>query len=86
MCLGNLIQISPTTGTTRLITYSHLQLRQIVNNSSHVKGSLNLGAIVQFRRLKLNRRRILMSLRLNLTVIGVISKQIKTNQSWNEMA
>ena len=57
MCLGNLIHISPTLNTTWLITYSHLQLRQTVNNPSHVKGSQNLGVIAQIRRLRLNGRK-----------------------------
>ena len=47
MCHGNLIHISPTISTTRLITYSQLQSRQIVHNPNHIKGCLNPGAIAQ---------------------------------------
>ena len=77
MHLSNLIHISPTIGTTRSITYLHLQLRQIVNNPSHVKGSLNPGAVAQSRRLKLNRRKMSMSLRFDLTVRVVNQNNLK---------
>ena len=55
----------------------HLKLRQIVNNPSHIKGPLNPGAIAQIRRLKLIRRRISTSLRLDLTVKGVNQNNLK---------
>ena len=41
MCLGNLIHILPTIGTTRLITYLHLQLWQIVNKDLIISQELN---------------------------------------------
>ena len=84
MCHGNLIHISPTISTTKLIIYLQLQLRQIVNNPNHVKGCLNPGAIAQIRKLKINRRKISKSPRLNLTARGVNqnnSKQTRITES-----
>ena len=77
MSHGNLIHISPTISTTRLITYSQLQLKQIVNNPNRVKGCLNPGAIAQIRRLKINRGKISTSPRLNLTARGVNQNNLK---------
>ena len=77
MCCGNLIHISPTINSTRLITYLQLQLRQIVNNPNHVKGCLNPGAIAQIRKVKINRRKISTSPRLNLTARGVNQTNLK---------
>ena len=81
MCHGNLIHISPTisTTTTRLITYSQSQLRQIVNNPNHVKGCLNQGTIAPIAKLKINRRKISTSPRLNSK--GSKPKQLKTNNN-----
>ena len=77
MCHGNLLHISPSISTTRLITYLELQLRQIVNNPNHVKGCLNPGPIAQIRKFKINRRKLSTSLRLNLTARGVNQNNLK---------
>ena len=42
-----------------------------------MKGPLNQGAIAQIRRLKLNRRKISMSLRFDITVRGVNPNNLK---------
>ena len=78
MCLGNLIHISPkigTSGTTRLIIYLHLQLRQIINNTNHVKGCLNPGAIAQIRRLKITEEKY--QHHQDLTARGVNQSDLK---------
>ena len=79
MCRSNLIHISPmiSTTTTELITYSQLQLRQIVNNPNHVKRCLDLGAIAQITKLKIKRRQISTLPRLNLTARGVNQSNLK---------
>ena len=56
MHASNLITISPTiTSTPRLIAYSSLELRQLINSSNH--GRLQPGAISTIRKLCLNRRK-----------------------------
>ena len=53
---SNLITISPTiTSALRLITYSSLKLRQLINSSNH--GKLQPGAISTIRKLCINRRK-----------------------------
>ena len=45
------------------------------------KGVLNPGAIAQIRKLKINRRKISTSPRLNLTARGGKPKQLQTNKN-----
>ena len=56
MHASNLITISLTiTSTPRLIAYSSLELRQLINSSNH--GRLQPGTISTIRKLHLNRRK-----------------------------